>query len=298
MPEFKQIIPVNGPIVGEIRPPGSKSITNRALVIAALADGQTTLTGVLESQDTQVMLESLQRLGITVEHDAAKRTCRVDGRGGQIPAEQAELWLENSGTSIRFLTSMCALGQGKYLLDGVERMRQRPIADLVDSLNALGASVRCRDSDSGCPPVNVDGAAGRLAGGQTSIQGGISSQFLSSLLMALPAAGRETTLDVAGDLVSQPYIRMTLAMMKSFGVEVQYPDDLTSFRVPACSYRARQYDIEPDASAASYFMGAAAVTSGRVTISGLSNQALQGDVSFLPAPWNKWAVLFRGVKTA
>jgi 3-phosphoshikimate 1-carboxyvinyltransferase len=223
MSDFKQICPVSGSVLGSIRPPGSKSITNRALIIAALADGRSNLTGVLDSKDTQVMLHSLKSLGIAVQQNLDDCTCVIDGCGGRVQADKADLWLENSGTSIRFLTALCALGNGTYRLDGVERMRERPIADLVDSLNALGADVRCENQQTGCPPVVVTGSNRRLAGGAASIQGNISSQFLSSLLMSLPAATGATELSVAGELVSKPYVTMTLEMMKSFGVEVRYP---------------------------------------------------------------------------
>ena len=283
MPDFQEITPVHGPVVGAMRPPGSKSITNRALILAALAEGKTLLSGVLDSKDTQVMLESLGRLGIQTQQDLSACTCFVEGCGGVIPSQNADLWLENSGTSIRFLTSLCALGSGKYRLDGVQRMRERPIADLTNTLKALGAAVSCENEVIGCPPVRVDGTSGRLMGGSASIQGDISSQFLSSLLMSLPAAGKRTELSVTGELVSKPYVTMTLQMMKSFGVTVDYPEDLTSFQIPAQTYQAQQYSIEPDASAASYFMGIAAVTGGRITIEGLSKNALQGDVEFATA---------------
>ena len=281
MTHAKQIHRVRGPVFGRIRPPGSKSITNRALVITALADGTSELTGVLDSKDTQVMLESLGRLGVHVEHNQAAASCRVEGRGGIIPADTAELWLENSGTSIRFLTSLCAVGTGRYRLDGVHRMRERPIADLVTTLNALGGDVRCDGDSSGCPPVTVTG--GPLAGGSAQIRGDISSQFLSSLLMSAPAAMKTVRLDVDGELVSKPYVTMTLNIMQSFGVEVEYPTDLSSFLIRPQRYTAREYDIEPDASAASYFLAVAAITGGSVTVEGLNQDALQGDVQFASA---------------
>ncbi|MEQ9409609.1 MAG: 3-phosphoshikimate 1-carboxyvinyltransferase [Fuerstiella sp.] len=283
MTDYHEIQPVTAPVVGTVRPPGSKSITNRALILAALADGTSELTGVLYSQDTQVMVESLTRLGLNVSHDPATSSCTVTGTAGRISAPQADLWLENSGTSIRFLTSFCCLGTGRYRLDGVSRMRERPIRDLVDTLNDLGASVACENATSGCPPVIVDGRAGRLPGGTAQIAGGISSQFLSSLLMSAPAAEAPVRLEVTGELVSQPYVTMTLQMMKSFGVAVEHPADLSSFQIEPQTYQARRYDIEPDASAASYFLGAAAVTGGTVRISGLSRDALQGDVEFASA---------------
>lgn len=283
MHDFIEIQPVIGPVCGSVRPPGSKSITNRALILAALAQGRSRLTGVLDSKDTAVMLDSLRKLGLFVDHDLESQSCIVEGCGGQLNCPDADLWLENSGTSIRFLTSFCAIGTGRYRLDGVERMRQRPIRDLVQTLNELGARVRCEVPETGCPPVLVDGSLGRLPGGTASVRGDISSQFLSSLLMAAPAAQTAVTLNVDGELVSRPYVTMTLAMMESFGVSVDYPADLSSFRIPSKLYRGRDYDIEPDASAASYFFGLAAVTGGRIKVTGLTRDALQGDVHFVSA---------------
>jgi 3-phosphoshikimate 1-carboxyvinyltransferase len=281
--KFIELQPVTSPVRGVIRPPGSKSITNRAMIMAALADGPLTMTGVLDSHDTRVMVESLRRLGFTVEQDLSACHCTVQGLGGRIPAKSADLWLENSGTSIRFLTSLCALGSGTYRLDGVERMRQRPIGDLVRALEALGSSIQFELPESDCPPIVVDGTKCKLHGGATTIQGGISSQFLSSLLMVAPTCSKPVHVTVDEDLVSKPYILMTLQMMQAFGASVLYPDDLSSFFIEPQSYRAGTYDIEPDASAASYFFGAAAVTGGSVTVTGLSKNALQGDVGFAAA---------------
>lgn len=277
------ITPVQHPLRGTIRPPGSKSITNRALVLAALSSGPTLLTGVLDSQDTRVMVESLRRLGFSVEQDLAGCRCTVIGQAGHIPATSADLWLENSGTSIRFLTSVCALGLGHYRLDGVERMRQRPIGDLVHTLRQLGASIAFETPASLCPPVSIDGTAGRLRGGTASVNGNISSQFLSSLLMAAPACPEAVTLRVSGELVSQPYVTMTLQMLRDFGAVVTAPADLSTFHIAPQPLQARHYDIEPDASAASYFFAAAAVTAGSVTVTGLHREALQGDVAFVDA---------------
>jgi len=229
------------------------------------------------------MIESLRRLGFTVDHDADERTCRIEGRAGHVPANKADLWLENSGTSIRFLTSLCALGHGEYRLDGVARMRERPIGDLVRSLRQLGAIVEFEMADSDCPPIRVKGNQSRLSGGTATVQGDISSQFLSSLLMSPPGCGVPITLSVTGELVSVPYVRMTLSMMKDFGVTVETPADLSSFTIPSQSYSARDYHIEPDASAATYFWGAAAVTGGSVKVDGLHRDALQGDVQFVTA---------------
>ena len=267
----------SGPVDAEIRPPGSKSITNRALICAALADGRSILDGALDSQDTRVLIDALGTLGIEVHHDPANRSIRVDGRGGRIPASAADLYVANSGTSVRFLTSMVTLGSGTFRLHGMPRMHQRPIQDLLDALGQLGADAKS-ETGSGCPPVVV--RAGGLRGGTASVAGEISSQFLSGLLMAAPLARRPVELDVAGELVSKPYVEMTLAVMRAFGIAVD-AGDLTRFAIPSpVDYRSRRYDIEPDASAASYFFAAAAVTGGRVTVEGLSRRSLQGDIGF------------------
>jgi 3-phosphoshikimate 1-carboxyvinyltransferase len=271
------IQPVSGPVHGSVRPPGSKSLTNRALIVAAMAEGQSRLTGLLDSTDTQVMLESLHRLGIEVRHDRAECVAEIMGCAGKPPATEADLWLENSGTSIRFLTALCTLGNGTFRLDGNERMRQRPIRDLVDALNALGADVTF-ELESDCPPVVVQ--ANGLPGGSATVAGNISSQYLSALLMAAPGAESSVELHVEGKLVSKPYVEMTLAVMSAFGCHVN-ADQPGIYRIEPQSYRAREYDIEPDASAASYFFAAAAMTGGAVTIEGLSCDSLQGDIGFV-----------------
>ncbi len=270
-------VPTCGPVVGTIRPPGSKSITNRALVCAALAGGESELIGALDSEDTQVMVAAWKQLGIRVDRSPDGETLRVEGCGGKIPARSADSFLANSGTSIRFLTAACCLGSGTFRLDGVARMRERPIEDLLDALRQLGADVRS-EQGNGCPPVVVQ--ASGLPGGSAEIAGTISSQFLSAVLMAAPGSRRGVALRVRGDLVSKPYVDMTIAVMRSFGVSV-HGEDYRSFTIPAGSgYRAARYAIEPDASAASYFLAAAAVTGGRVTVDGLFRHSLQGDVAF------------------
>ena len=266
-----------GPVNASIRPPGSKSITNRALVCGALADGVSTLTGALDSEDTRVMIGALGQLGLSVEHEPTGRTVRIFGCGGRPPAAGAELYVANSGTTMRFLTAMVALGHGTFRLDGTPRMRQRPIQNLLDALGQLGADARS-EAETGCPPVVVRVAG--LPGGRARIAGDISSQFLSGLLMAAPCAAKPVELIVEGPLVSKPYIEMTLAVMKAFGVSWD-AEGLRRFAVRSpIQYRARQYEIEPDASAASYFFAAAAVTRGTVTVEGLSKNSLQGDVAF------------------
>ncbi len=242
-----------------------------------MAEGTSHLTGVLDSQDTRVMLDSLRRLGISAEHDPPGHQVTVVGMGGKIPATKADLWLENSGTSIRFLTAMCTLGRGDYHLDGSTRMRQRPIADLVDALNQLGGDVRS-EGDTGCPPVRI--RANGLAGGAATVPGEISSQFLSGLLMAAPGATEPVEISVEGTLVSVPYVEMTLQVMRQFGVQVKQ-DGFRKFSIAPQTYAATDYAIEPDASAASYFFAAAAITGGEITVEGLTRGALQGDVAFV-----------------
>lgn len=274
----QEMIPVIAPVVGSIRPPGSKSLTNRALAIAALADGVTTLTGVLDSQDTQVMLESLRRLGFEVQTHLSSSKVTIEGLGGKIPAAEANLWLENSGTSIRFLTALCTLGHGTYRLDGNARMQQRPIKDLLDSLNEVGVKIRS-ELGTGCPPVVMETQG--LPGGPATIAANTSSQFLSALLIAAPYAAQPMTLRLAGEMVSEPYVEMTLGVMRAFGVHAVRENGV--YRVGQGVYRSGNYAIEPDASAASYYFAAAAITGGRISVEGLHRHALQGDVQFVNA---------------
>jgi 3-phosphoshikimate 1-carboxyvinyltransferase len=270
-------IPTAGALDATIRPPGSKSITNRALVCAALADGRSTLSGVLDSEDTRVMIDALRALGIAVEGDARTGMLTVTGCGGEFPTKRAEIYVANSGTTIRFLTAMLAVAQGEYRLDGTPRMRERPIGDLVAALNQLGASATS-ESAGGCPPVLIKATG--LRGGAVTIRGDISSQYLSGLLMAAPYAKSQVNVQVDGTLVSQPYVHMTLALMNSFGVAVAAPT-LDQISLPTGRYLGCDYVIEPDASAASYFWAAPAIAGGRVTVEGLSKNSLQGDVAFV-----------------
>jgi len=272
-----EIQPLARPADATLRPPGSKSITNRGLVCAALATGQSVLRGALASEDTQVMIDALGRLGIAIEVLDAGQTLRVAGCGGNLPATAADLYVANSGTTVRFLTALVTLGRGTYRLDGTPRMRERPIQDLLDALAQLGVRAHS-ERPGGCPPVVIE--AGGLPGGRATVRGGVSSQFLSGLLMAAPYAASALELLIEGPLVSQPYIEMTLAVMRSFGVEIE-TDGLSRFRIAAPrAYRPATFDIEPDASAASYFWAAAAISGGRVAVEGLSRSSLQGDVAF------------------
>jgi 3-phosphoshikimate 1-carboxyvinyltransferase len=265
-----------GPLNASIRPPGSKSITNRALICAALAEGESVLTGALDSEDTGVMVAALRQLGLQVAHDTATSSIRVAGCGGALPNHRAELDVANSGTTIRFLTAMLATCRGHFRLDGIARMRERPIADLLAALEQLGAAA-ASEYANGCPPVIIP--ANGLRGGTATIRGDISSQYLSGLLMAAPYAQHSVILDVEGELVSKPYVTMTLGVMSAFGIDVG-AERLDRFVIPTGRYRGCHYDIEPDASAASYFWGAAAVTGGTVRVEGLHRNALQGDVAF------------------
>jgi 3-phosphoshikimate 1-carboxyvinyltransferase len=279
IPVMSQTIKIQpvGPLRASIRPPGSKSITNRALVCAALAEGESTLTGALDSEDTHTMIEALRLLGIEIAYWPENGKIVVSGCGGRLPAQDADLYVANSGTTVRFLTAMLALGKGTYRLDGTPRMRQRPIGDLLEALRQLGVDA-VSEAGTGCPPVVV--RASGLSGGRATIAGDISSQFLSALLMAAPYAHNDMELVVQGDLVSRPYIEMTLAVMRAFGVYV-IRDEMHQFTITVPQhYSAQQYAIEPDASAASYFFAAAAITRGEVTVEGLSHGSLQGDVAF------------------
>lgn len=269
-----------GPVIGSIRPPGSKSLTNRALIIAALAEGESVLTGALESEDTEVMIDSLRRIGVSIEHDTSSQTLVVSGNGGKFTGEHTEMFVANSGTSMRFLTALATLGKGSFRLDGIPRMRERPIGDLIEALKQLGADIKT-EFDNSCPPVLVD--AHGLPGGSATIAGSISSQYLSGLLMASPYARSEVVLEVDGELVSRPYVRMTTQIMRDFGATLE-ENECLRFVIPGPQkYQGRRYAIEPDASAASYFWGAAAISGGQVTVEGLSRDALQGDIGFCDA---------------
>lgn len=264
----------SGPVQARLRPPSSKSITNRALICAALAEGTSEIQFPLESEDTTVMVDSLRALGIGVR-TSPEGNFLVAGQSGRIPSREAALFIGNSGTSVRFLTAMVATAnEGTYTLDGVERMRQRPIQDLVVALQALGANV---DAPGGCPPVEINATG--LMGGEVAVRGDVSSQFLSGLLMACPYAKEPSVVRVAGPLVSKPYVEMTLAVMEAFGIQVEFRDQ-AFFIAPAC-YQARAYRVEPDASAASYLWAAAAITGGTAQVLDLTRASLQGDVGFV-----------------
>lgn len=275
--------PIAKPFDVTFTPPGSKSLTNRALPMAALSDGVCTLTNVLFADDTHVMLESLTRLGFRLIIDRQAHSVTVHGTGGRIPNHSAELFVGNSGTTIRFLTALCTLGKGEYTLDGIARMRQRPIGPLVAMLKNLGAKIDHLMAD-GYPPLRVH--ANTLAGGHTRFGAESSSQYLSGVLMSAPYARHEVRVALDPNQTSWPYVEMTMRQMDEFGVtpELERDPDTREPRaivVPQHKYHLASYAIEPDASNASYFLAMAAVHPGaRMTVTGLGTKSLQGDARF------------------
>jgi 3-phosphoshikimate 1-carboxyvinyltransferase len=281
LPEVLEIVPLSRPPKVTIRVPGSKSITNRALVLAALAarHHSCVLHNVLRSEDTEVMMACLRSLGFQIRGDGDTVTVSLccSGECGTIPAKVADLFVGNSGTTMRFLTALVSLGHGRFRLDGVPRMRERPIGDLLDALRQLGVRAFSENND-GFPPVVVETSG--LDGGVVRIKGQLSSQFLSGLLMAAPLARGDVTIEVDGPLVSEPYVAMTVAMMRHFGATVDATNKGCFFAPGGQTYRVQEYVIEPDASAASYFFAASAITGGSVTVADLGRDSLQGDVQF------------------
>lgn len=267
-----------GPLDARVCVPGSKSLTNRALVVAALARGRSRLRGALRSQDTEAMLESLGRLGCAI--DVGGDVFEVTGREGRLTAPDAPLFARSSGTTARFLTAAATLADGPVVIDGSARMRERPIQELADALSALGA--RCRTlGRNGCPPVRVEG--GGLPGGPARIDARTSSsQFVSAILLVAPYAARDVELSlVGGSVISRPYVELTLQVMGAFGADAGWSGD-GSLRVAAGkTYTARDYAIEADASAAAYPFCAAAIAGGRVRVEGIAADSLQSDYRLL-----------------
>jgi 3-phosphoshikimate 1-carboxyvinyltransferase len=274
-----EIHPLDRAVDGTIEVPGSKSYTNRALIIAALSDGETVLEGALFSDDTHFMAEALRRLGINVVEDPASARFTIQGCGGRIPADSAELFIGNSGTTARFLTAFVGLGHGQYVIDGIDRMRERPIQDLLDGLKPLGVTATS-ETGNGCPPIRVEGTG--IQGGRTFMPGDRSSQYFTALLMASPYAKQDVEIRVTGDdLISKPYLDMTIDIMAKFGVQV-VNDSYNTFTVQAGQrYRPQTYQVEPDATNATYFFAAAAITGGRILVRHLSRCSSQGDVRFV-----------------
>jgi 3-phosphoshikimate 1-carboxyvinyltransferase len=277
------ITPATHPFNATVTPPGSKSITNRALILAAVASGKSALSNVLFADDTRVMIEALEDLGFEIESSKTQKTLSITGRSGAIPVAAAKLFCGNSGTTIRFLTALCALGRGEFILDGVERMRQRPIGDLADMLKDLGVRTRCLEKP-GYPPILVHGD--QLPGGILRAGATQSSQFLSAILMISPYARHEITVDLIEPQTSWPYVLITMRMMDLFGVTPELSrDPITQepkrIMIPQGHYVPHALSIEPDGTNASYFFAAAAIHPGAtVKIPGLGTRSMQGDVGF------------------
>lgn len=281
-----EIEPRGSQIGGTVCLPGSKSLTNRALLIAGLASGHSRLTNVLACDDSLYMIDALRSLGVEVREDPEApldsptpvvRVRRSDG-GGAFPVKRGDFYLGNAGTTTRFLTAALAASGGTYRVDGDERMRKRPIADLVRALNELGADVR---APSGCPPVEIH--PGRWEGGDVDMSGRVSSQFISAVLLAAPLASNPVRIRIRGELVSRPYLDLTVEGMRRFGAWVRLdektPDGLPVFYVdPRRRYRSQLHTVEGDASAASYFFAAAAVTGATVRVEGVGKESAQGDL--------------------
>ncbi|MGC8552661.1 MAG: 3-phosphoshikimate 1-carboxyvinyltransferase [Phycisphaerae bacterium] len=270
------------PFVKTVVVPGSKSITNRAMPLAAMAaGGVTTLRGALFADDTWHMIGALQQLGLDIVEDAAAKRIRVEAIGRHGVASTQPLYCGNSGTTIRFLTALCAAVGGRHILDGNARMRQRPMAELAAALAQLGCPLRWGE-DEGFPPVIVEGEG--LAGGECSFLDVKSSQFISAVLMAAPLAQRPVSVRLNGPVTSEPYVNMTLRMMRQFGADFSasaVPGGRCITVQPRRYVGGLSYQIEPDASNASYFLAAAALVPGsRVRIEGLGSESLQGDVAF------------------
>ncbi|KAF6152556.1 hypothetical protein GIB67_013003 [Kingdonia uniflora] len=275
-------------ISGVVKLPGSKSLSNRILLLAALSEGTTVVDNLLNSEDVHYMLGALRTLGLHVEEDGANKRATVTGCSGQFPVgkgtkeEEVRLNLGNAGTAMRPLTAAVAAagGNSRYVLDGVPRMRERPIEDLVVGLKQLGADVDCYLGTK-CPPVRVN-ANGGLPGGKVKLSGSISSQYLTALLMAAPLALGDVEIEIIDKLISVPYVQMTLKLMKQYGVNVEHSDSWDKFLVQGGQkYKSPgYYYVEGDASSASYFLAGAAITGGTVTVEGCGTTSLQGDVKF------------------
>ena len=280
-PAFLDLEPMAS-AAGTVRLPGSKSISNRTLLLAALAEGATQIRDLLDSDDTRRMLEALARLGVAVEGDASTGTVVVHGCGGRFPNREADLFLGNAGTAFRPLTAALALCGGRYRLSGVPRMHERPIGDLVAALRGLGLDVRYLGTE-GFPPLALEGGVVRLSG-PVRVRGDVSSQFLTALLMALPMLGQEVVIEVEGELISKPYIDITLNLMARFGVRVER-DGWESFRIHAGARYSSPgtVHVEGDASGASYFLAAGAIGGGPVRVEGVGRGSIQGDVRFADA---------------
>ena len=280
MPSVPDPLPIatRGPLDSRVRVPGSKSLTNRALLVAALAEGDSILRGPLVSDDTDAMLRSLRQLGCAIDDAGADWSVR--GSGARLRSPEAPLDVGNSGTTARFLTAAACLADGPVVIDGDARMRERPIVDLVRTLGDLGARCEILGRD-GCPPVRVSG--GERLGGRAVIDASRSSQYVSAVLMTAPYAKADVVLELQGGrLISRPYVELTLALMRAFGAEAGWQDETTLEVASGARYRGRDYSIEPDASAAAYPFCAAAIAGGRVRVEGIPEDSIQADLGLLP----------------
>ncbi len=276
---------------GTIKLPGSKSISNRTLLLAALAEGTTHIRDLLASDDTARMLDALKILGVPLEQ-TAQDDWKVTGQGGAFRVKEADLFLGNAGTAFRPLTAALAFSGGHYTLSGIPRMHERPIGDLVEALRQAGADIRYLGND-GYPPLEISPAA--ITGDKVSVKGSVSSQFLTALLMAAPLSGRELRIEVVGELISKPYIEITLNLMARFGVTVRR-EGWQAFIIPANSHYTSPGElwVEGDASSASYFLAAGAIGKGPVRVEGIGNRSIQGDVRFAEALELMGATITRG----
>lgn len=276
--EQLKLAPVSG-VNGEVNVPGSKSLSNRALLLAALSEGTTTLTNLLDSDDIRHMLNALTQLGVDYTLSAGKTECCVHGLGSAFQvSEKQELFLGNAGTAMRPLCAALAASAGEFVLTGEPRMYERPIGALVDAMREAGAEI-VYSGEQGFPPLNINGKS--LQGGDIYVDGSVSSQFLTAVLMAAPLFNGDTTIRVTGELVSKPYIAITLAIMAEFGVEVENRNYQSfTIRQSACYRSPGTYMVEGDASSASYFLAAAAIKGGTVKVTGVGRKSVQGDVRF------------------
>ncbi len=268
------ITPVEAPIDIAVSVPGSKSLSNRALVVASLAEGKSRLSNVLHSDDTRFMMSHLRTLGIVLQ--ASDDEVEIEGLGGHFPPLQASLFCGNAGTTVRFLTAFCALVPGVQVVTGDQRMQTRPIYDLVHALTGLGVDIECVN---GCPPVTIRSSV--LPGGRGQVQANLSSQYLSAILMVAPYARQPIGLEAAGEMVSETYIELTREVMAAFGVFVDRPDR-RRFHIPQQRYQGRHFAIEGDATSAGYWWALAASTAGRVTVKNIQPSSHQGDMELLP----------------
>jgi 3-phosphoshikimate 1-carboxyvinyltransferase len=282
LPDLLAVKPFVRPVRGGVTLPGSKSLTNRAMLLSALSDGPVTLTGALFSEDTEIMAEALRRLGFSVEEDEGARRIRVEGRGGDIPATDAELFVGLAGTAARFITALCASAKkGTFKIDGVPQMRKRPMKGLIDALRSMGADIRCL-KEEGFFPIEIRAAG--LKGGPIAVDARESSQMLSALLMVAPLAARPIVATPVGG-VRKPFVRMTGLQMAQFGVGSSDRSEIgDSISVKQGAYHSPgEYAVEPDATAASYFAALPLVAGGSIRLDGLkpARDSLQGDIRYL-----------------